>query len=232
MDRSFRVRRNDEFGLRIDQQRDSGEANETDFQNCSSDRAGGRCPGRGRRGPDHQDRRQRAADRRVRRFRHLCRQRRQDRCRRDQRQGRRARQEDRTRHRGQQEQSDGSRRRRRKADHQRQGAGHDGCMGLEPDAGRDAQADGIRSADGGRDLLVRQDHHDRQSLHLPHLAAIGDRGRGVQGHRRQARTEEGRFPRHQQRLGPRHRRRLQQDDQGEGHHGRVSSRPWTRAPRT
>ena len=52
------------------------------------------------------------------------------------------------------------------------------------------------------------------------------------GDRRQARTEEGRFPRHQQRLGPRHRRRLQQDDEGEGHHGRGSSRPWTRARRT
>ena len=64
---------------------------------------------------------------------------------------------------------------------------HDGRVGLKPDAGRDAQADGIRSADGGRDLLVRQDHHDRQSLHLPHLAAVGDRGRGVQGDRRQAR---------------------------------------------
>ena len=76
-------------------------------------------------------------------------------------------------------------------------------------------------ADGGRDLVVGQDHHDRQSLHLPHLAAVGGRGRGVQGHRRQARTEEGRFPRHQQRLGPRHRRRLQQDDEGEGDHGRV-----------
>ena len=34
-------------------------------------------------------------------------------------------------------------------------------------------------------------------------------------------AEEGRFPRHQQRLGPRHRRGLQQDDEGKGHHGRA-----------
>ena len=68
----------------------------------------------------------------------------------------------------------------------RQGAGDDGRLGLEPDARRDAEADGIQGADGGRDLLVGQDHDHRQSLHLPHLAAVGGRGRGVQDDRRQA----------------------------------------------
>ncbi len=53
----------------------------------------------------------------------------------------------------------------------------------------------------------------------------------VQGDRRQARTEEGRFPRHQQRLGSWYRRRLQQDDEGKGHHGQGQSRPMDQAAR-
>ena len=65
---------------------------------------------------------------------------------------------------------------RREADRPRQGAGDDGRLGLQPDARRHAEARGIQGADAGRDLVVRQDHHLRQSLHLPHQPDLGDGG--------------------------------------------------------
>ena len=64
--------------------------------------------------------------------------------------------------------------------------------------------DGISGADAGRDVLVRQDHHIGQPIHFPHLAALVGRGRGVQPMVEKM-GEEGRFPRHQQRLGARRR---------------------------
>ena len=62
---------------------------------------------------------------------------------------------------------------------QRQGAGDDGRLELDADAGRHAQARGIQGADAGRDLLVRQDHHLGQPLHLPHQPDLGDGGQGL-----------------------------------------------------
>ena len=81
----------------------------------------------------------------------------------------------------------------------RQGSGHDGRLGIEPDARRDAETDGIQGADGGGDFVIGQDHHQRQSLHFPHLAAVGGRGgRRSRSIVRQAEHQEGRLPRHQQ----------------------------------
>ena len=62
---------------------------------------------------------------------------------------------------------------------QGQGAGDDGRLELDADARRHAEARGVQGADAGRDLLVRQDHHLRQSLHLPHQPDLGDGGQGL-----------------------------------------------------
>ena len=88
--------------------------------------------------------------------------------------------------------------RRREADHRRQGAGDDGRLGIQPDARRDAEADGIQGADGGGDLVIGQDHDQRQSLCFPYLAAVVGGGRGLQENSCQDDGQEGRFPCHQQ----------------------------------
>ena len=118
-------------------------------------------------------------------------------------------------------QPDRSRRGRREADHARQGAGADGRMGIELHARGDAQAHGVQGPDAGRDLLLGQDHDLRQSLYLPHLAALCDGGRGVRANGSGTRHKEGRLPRGQQRLGPRRGGRFQQDAESEGHPGRA-----------
>ena len=81
--------------------------------------------------------------------------------------------------RGQQVEPDRGGRHRREADRARQGAGDDGRLELDADARRHAEARGVQGADAGRDLLVRQDHHLGQPLHLPHQPDLGDGGQGV-----------------------------------------------------
>src|SRR5256885_11309746 len=47
---------------------------------------------------------------------------------------------------------------------------------LDPHARGDAEADGVPGADAGGDVLLGQDHHLGQSLHLPHQPDLGDGG--------------------------------------------------------
>ena len=168
----------------------------------------------------HQDRSDAAAHRRVRRVRQLRHAGRQDRRGGDQQGRRRARQEDRADRRGQQVQSDRSRRHRREADRQGQGAGDAGRLELDADAGRHAQARGIQGADAGRDILLRQDHHVRQPLHLPHQPDLGDGGRGLHAAGQDARHQEGGLPRHQQRLRSRRLQGILRDGEEGRRHGR------------
>ena len=80
-----------------------------------------------------------------------------------------------------------------------------GAWGSLDDAGRHAEARGVRRADGGRDLQRRLHHQARQPVDLPHQPAQRDgspRPRAVRG---QARRQARRLPGRQHRLGPRRR---------------------------
>src|SRR5262245_20849081 len=164
----------------------------------------------------NQDRRHAAADRRLRRLGQLRRRGREDRRGYDQRGRRRARPEDPAGHRGQQVQPDRGGGDCGKADLERQGAGDDGRLEFDADARGDAQADGIRRADGGGNLLLGQDHRLRQFLDLPHQPDLRDGGEGLHRLRQDARHQEGGFPRHQQRLRPRRLEGILRDAEGPG----------------
>jgi hypothetical protein len=51
-------------------------------------------------------------------------------------------------------------------------AGDDGRLSLRADAAGDAQADAIKPADAGRDVIRQQNHSTGQPLHLPNCPAV------------------------------------------------------------
>src|SRR5438874_9653288 len=136
-----------------------------------------------------------------------------------QREGRDQRPQGRARDRGQQVRSQGGGERRREAHRPRQGPGDHGRLGQLHDAGRDAEARGVRRADGRRDLERGDDHQARQPVDLPHQPALGDGGARARAIRGQARPEACGLPRREHRLGTRRDRRLRRHAEEAGRRG-------------